>query len=101
MDYNKIIADGLTELQKNEAEKSGAKKFLGVLKFAASAAAMAGVPVAGPAAVLIKLADAGISGLDGNASAIDLDKLFVTSATADLKAKGITEDDIKRIEGAI
>lgn len=97
-DYNKILADGLAALQKDPNEKNGAKKFLGTLKAAMSVASAVGVPFAGTATALIGLADAGISALDGNTEPIDLDKLLVARATDDLKSKGISEDDLDRIQ---
>lgn len=99
-DYNKILTDVLTDISRNSGEKDGAKKFLNGLKTAMNVAAALNVPFAGTANVLIGLADAGLANLDGKASNIDLDKLFVARATDDLKSKGVSEDDIERIKNS-
>lgn len=95
--YDKVLADTLTDLSKNSAEKNGAKKFLSGLKTAMKVASALNVPFAGTANMLIGLADASMAGLDGDADSIDLDKLMVTRTTDALKTKGVSEDDIDRI----
>lgn len=96
-DYNKILADALMDLGKNPNEKNGAKKYLSGLKAAMKVASALNVPFAGTAGMLIDLADASMAGLDGNADAVNLDKLFVTKATDALKDKGVSEGEIDRI----
>lgn len=101
MNYNDILMQGLTEIQQDANQKTGALRVFAVLKDSMQTASSLGVPWAGIAATVLNLAQAGISALEGSSTGpIDLDKLFVTSASDDLKAKGIDQSQInKAIEG--
>ncbi len=96
-DYNDVLNNALSEIGKDQAQKTGAMRFLASLKSAMNIAAALNVPCAGTASMLIGLADAGMSALDGNGQPIDLDKLYVTKATDDLRSIGVSEDAINKI----
>ncbi|NNN06741.1 MAG: hypothetical protein HKL90_12645 [Elusimicrobia bacterium] len=99
MDYNEILTNGLTDVQADLQQKAGASRVLSVIGDAMGAAAAAGVPWAGQASAVIKIVTAISGALSGAGQpAIDLDKLFVSSETDDLKAKGV---DVTRIDAIL
>lgn len=97
-EHNKKLVESLQGIRKDPAETSGAVKALQALKSAFTLATAAGAPWAPAGLGVIRVLSAAAAALKNGSKVdeIDLEKLMTTSATEDLKKKGITEDRIRK-----